>query len=121
MATPPNSSDSLQIAQNGLDLEPGDEVLTTEQDYGRMLTTWDQRARREKIVIKKINFPVPSTGESLYALLEGAITPRTKVLHFCHITNLTGQIFPVQELCALARSRGLISIVDGAHAFAHFP
>src|SRR4029079_15105894 len=70
-----NSSESLQIAQNGQDLAPGDEVVTTEQDCGRMLTTWDQRARRDKIVIKKINFPVPTTGENLYGLLEGAITP----------------------------------------------
>ena len=63
MAITRNSSESLQIAQNGLDLAPGDEVLTTEQDYGRMLTTWDQRARRDKIKITKINFPVPTTGE----------------------------------------------------------
>jgi len=121
MAITRNSSESLQIAQNGLDLAPGDEVLTTEQDYGRMLTTWDQRGRREKIKITKINFPVPTTGEDLYARLEGAITPRTKVLHFCHITNLTGQIFPVQNICRMARSRGLLTIVDGAHAVAHFP
>ena len=78
MAITRNSSESLQIAQNGLDLAPGDEVLTTEQDYGRMLTTWDQRARREKITIKKVNFQVPTTGESLFAMLEGAITPRTR-------------------------------------------
>ena len=97
MAITRNSSESLQIAQNGLDLKPGDEVVTTEQDYGRMLTTWDQRARRDKITVNKINFPVPTTGEDLIGLLEGAITPRTKVLHFCHITNLTGQLFPVQQ------------------------
>ena len=121
MAITRNSSESLQIAQNGLDLEPGDEVVTTEQDYGRMLTTWDQRARRNKITITKINFPVPTTGEDLFARLEGAISPRTKVLHFCHITNLTGQIFPVQNLSRMARSRGIVTIVDGAHAVAHFP
>ena len=121
MAITRNSSESLQIAQNGLDLMPGDEVLTTEQDYGRMLTTWDQRARREKLKITKVNFPVPTTGESLFAMLEGAITPRTKVLHFCHITNLTGQIFPVQNIARMARARGIITIVDGAHAVAHFP
>ena len=57
MAITRNASESLQIAQNGLDLEPGDEVVTTEQDYGRMLTTWDQRARRDKITITRINFP----------------------------------------------------------------
>ena len=64
---------------------------------------------------------MPTTAENLYAILEGAISPRTKVLHFCHITNLTGQIFPVQNLARMARSRGIITIVDGAHAVAHFP
>jgi selenocysteine lyase/cysteine desulfurase len=116
-----NSSEALQIAQNGLDLEPGDEVLTTEQDYGRMLTTWDQRARREGIKIVRINFPVPTTEDDLYERFVKAITPRTKVLHFCHITNLTGQPFPVKRLSQMARQRGILTIVDGAHAFAHFP
>jgi selenocysteine lyase/cysteine desulfurase len=116
-----NSSEALQIAQNGIDLEPGDEVLTTEQDYGRMLTTWDQRARREALKITRINFPVPTTEDDLYDRFVKAITPRTKVLHFCHITNLTGQFFPVKRLSQMARQRGILTIVDGAHAFAHFP
>jgi isopenicillin-N epimerase len=116
-----NSSEALQIAQNGLDLKPGDEVLTTEQDYGRMLTTWDQRARREKIKVTQINFPVPTTTDDLYQRFEKAVTPQTKVLHFCHITNLTGQLFPVKRLSQMARQRGILTIVDGAHAFAHFP
>jgi selenocysteine lyase/cysteine desulfurase len=116
-----NSSEALQIAQNGIDLKAGDEVLTTEQDYGRMLTTWDQRARREGLKIVQINFPVPTTQDDLFQRFEKAITPRTKVLHFCHITNLTGQIFPVKRLSQMARQRGILTIVDGAHAFAHFP
>ena len=116
-----NASESLQIAQNGIDLAPGDEILTTEQDYPRMLTTWDQRMRRDQIKVTRIQFPVPTTQDDLYQRFERAITPRTKVLHFCHITNLTGQLFPVQRLSRLARSRGMISIVDGAHALAHFP
>ena len=121
MAITRNASESLQIAQNGIDLAPGDEVITTEQDYPRMLTTWDQRARRDKIVVTRLSFPVPTTADDLYARFERAITPRTKVLHFCHITNLTGQIFPVQRICRMARARGIITIVDGAHAGAHFP
>lgn len=121
MAITRNSSESLQIAQNGLDLKPGDEVITTEQDYGRMLTTWDQRMRRDKIKVTRINFPVPTTQDDLYSRFEKAITPQTKVLHFCHITNLTGQLFPVQRLSRLARQRGIKTIVDGAHAVAHFP
>jgi selenocysteine lyase/cysteine desulfurase len=121
LAVTRNSSEALQIAQNGIDLKAGDEVLTTEQDYGRMLTTWDQRMRREKIKVTRINFPVPTTQDDLYQRFEKAITPQTKVLHFCHITNLTGQLFPVQRLARLARQRGILTVVDGAHAVAHFP
>jgi selenocysteine lyase/cysteine desulfurase len=116
-----NASEALQIAQMGLDLKPGDEVVTTEQDYGRMLTTWDQRVRRDKITVTRIDFPCPTTQADLLQRLERAISPRTKVLHFCHITNQSGQLFPVRDLARLARARGLITIVDGAHAMGHFP
>ena len=117
-----NASEALQTAQLGIDLKPGDEVVTTTQDYGRMLTTWDQRVRRDGIRVKQISFPVPPPSLSdLATRLIGAITPATKVLHFCHITNLTGQIFPVKKICDEARRRGVKTIVDGAHAFAQFP
>jgi isopenicillin-N epimerase len=115
------ASEALQIVQNGIDLEAGDEVVTTEQDYPRMLTTWDQRMRREGIKITRLQFPVPATQDHLYALFEKAISPRTKVFHFCHITNLTAQLFPVRRICRLARSKGIVTIVDGAHALGHFP
>jgi len=116
-----NASESLQIAQNGIDLQPGDEVITTEQDYPRMLTTWDQRMRRDRIKVTRLQFPAPTTGDDLYQRFEKALTPKTKVLHFCHITNLTGQLFPVQRLSRLARQRGILTVVDGAHALAQFP
>jgi selenocysteine lyase/cysteine desulfurase len=116
-----NASESLQIAQDGLDLKVGDEIITTNQDYPRMLTTWDQRARRDKITVTRLQFPVPTTQQDLYERFERAVTPQTKLLHFCHITNLTGQLFPVQRLSRMARERGIVTIVDGAHAAAHFP
>jgi len=117
-----NASEALQAAQLGLDLKAGDEVVTTNQDYGRMLDTWEQRVRRDGIVLKKISFPVPPASQAdLADRLLGAVTPKTRVLHFCHITNLTGQIFPVGDICRAARARGIRTIVDGAHAFAHFP
>ena len=117
-----NASEALQIAQLGIDLAPGDEVVTTNQDYGRMLDTWDQRARRDRITVRKIAFPVPPPSmDDLADRLISAIGPRTRVLHFCHITNLTGQIFPVKQICDAARAKGVKTIVDGAHAFAHFP
>jgi isopenicillin-N epimerase len=122
MAITRNASEALQIAQLGIDLKAGDEVVTTNQDYGRMLDTWDQRVRREGITVKKISFPVPPPSmDDLADRLIGAIGPKTKVLHFCHITNLTGQIFPVKKICDAARAKGVKTVVDGAHAFAHFP
>src|SRR5262245_54841449 len=117
-----NASESLETCQFGLDLKPGDEVLTTNQDYPRMLNTWRQRELREGIKVRKVSFPVPPKNmDQLVEIFEKNITPRTRVIHFCHITNLTGQIFPVKQICQMARSRGIEAIVDGAHAFAHFP
>ena len=117
-----NASEALQIAQLGLDLHAGDHVVTTNQDYGRMLDTWDQRVRRDRIEVTKISFPVPTTNiPELATRIERAMTPKTKVIHICHITNLTGQLFPVRDIARMARARGVQTIVDGAHAFAHFP
>src|SRR5213594_1523756 len=122
MAITRNASEALEIVQLGLPLERGDEVLTTTQDYPRMLTTWHQRERREGIVVKEISFPVPPPSQDdLADRIERAITPKTRVIHVCHITNLTGQIFPVKRICQLGRARGIEVIVDGAHAYAHFP
>jgi selenocysteine lyase/cysteine desulfurase len=117
-----NASEALQIAQLGVELKPSDEVVTTNQDYGRMLDTWEQRVRRDRIRLTKVSFPVPPRSlDDLAERLLAALSPATKVLHFCHITNLTGQIFPVRRICDEARRRGVKTIVDGAHAFAHFP
>ncbi|MGH7645315.1 MAG: aminotransferase class V-fold PLP-dependent enzyme [Gemmatimonadales bacterium] len=117
-----NASEALEIVQLGMPLAAGDEVVTTNQDYPRMLTTWRQRARRDGIVLTEVSFPVPPPSpDDLYQRIERAITAKTKVLHICHMTNLTGQIFPVRRICRLGRERGIEVIVDGAHAYAHFP
>ncbi|HZV01032.1 MAG TPA: aminotransferase class V-fold PLP-dependent enzyme [Planctomycetota bacterium] len=117
-----NTSESLETVQFGLDLKPGDEVLTTNQDYPRMLAAWKQRERREGIVLKTISFPVPPPSpDDLVSRFEKAITAKTRVILFCHITNRTGQIFPVKKICQMARQKGIETIVDGAHAFAQFP
>jgi selenocysteine lyase/cysteine desulfurase len=117
-----NSSEALENAQYGIDLKPGDEVLTTNQDYPRMIETFKQRERREGIVLKLISFPVPTIGmDDLYRRFEQAVTPRTKVILVCHITNRTGQIFPVKRIAEMAHARNIPVICDGAHAFSHFP
>lgn len=117
-----NASEALESVQLGLDLQRGDEIVISTQDYPRMLTTWEQRARRDGIVIRKVSFDVPVRDPmDVVRAYEKAITPKTKVLHCSHVVFLTGQILPVTELCALARDRGLFSIVDGAHSFNHIP
>jgi len=122
MAVTRNASEALETCLLGLDLRPGDEVLTTTQDYPRMLTTLDQRVRREGIVVRTIRFPAPPASlEALTTLFRESLTPKTRAILVCHITNLTGQIFPVRSICRMARERGIEVIVDGAHAFAHFP
>ncbi len=122
MAITRNASEAMETLTLGIDLKPGDEVVLTNQNYPRMITTWEQRARREGIVVKKISFPVPPPSPAdVVDRFRQAMTPRTRVIEVTHITNLTGQILPVREIVRMARERGVEVFVDGAHAFAHFP
>jgi isopenicillin-N epimerase len=116
-----NASESLQTCQLGIDLTAGDQVLTTTQDYGRMITTFKQRERREGIELVQIQIPTPAEDvDEVVRRFEAAITPRTRAILVCHMINLTGQILPVREITALGRRHGIPVIVDGAHALAHF-
>lgn len=116
-----NASEGLQICQFGFDLKPGDEVLTTNQDYPRMINTWRQSERRTGIKLRQFSLPVPVEDvETVVSLFERNITPRTRLILMCHMINLTGQILPVKEVVQMARKKGIPVIVDGAHTFAHF-
>jgi selenocysteine lyase/cysteine desulfurase len=116
-----NASEGLQICQQGMDLQRGDEILTTTQDYPRMITTFRQRERREGVILNQIRLPIPAEDpREVVSLFERAITPRTKVILMSHIINITGQILPVRDVVTMARAHGIPVIVDGAHALAHF-
>ena len=116
-----NASESLEVLLMGLDFKPGDEILTTTQDYPRMLTTLRQRERREGLVLKLIQIPTPPKDPAeIAARFEQAVTPRTRLILISHQINLTGQITPVKQVCTMARARGIETIVDGAHSFAQF-
>jgi selenocysteine lyase/cysteine desulfurase len=116
-----NVSDSLEAILFGFDLKPGDEVLTTTQDYPRMLTTLRQRERRDRIRLKLVKIPIPPKDPSeITAAYEAGFTPRTRLVLVSHMINLTGQITPVRDICELARRRGAATVVDGAHSFAQF-
>ncbi len=116
-----NASESLEILLMGMDFKPGDEILTTTQDYPRMLITLRQREKREGLVLKLIQIPVPPKNlNDITALFERGITTRTKLILISHQINLTGQITPVKAVCDMARAKGIETIVDGAHSFAQF-
>jgi selenocysteine lyase/cysteine desulfurase len=122
MAITRNASEANEIMIFGLDLQRGDEVVFTTQNYPRMQTSWRQRERRDGIVLKRVKIETPVRSTKSYVdQIAAAITPRTKVIEVMHISFMTGYIAPVREIIELARPNGIQVFVDGAHAFAHFP
>lgn len=116
-----NASESLEILLMGMDFKPGDEILTTTQDYPRMLTTLRQRERREHLKLKLIQIPIPPKSlDEITAAFEHGITNRTRLILIAHQINITGQITPVKAVCEMARAKGIETIVDGAHSFGQF-
>ena len=111
-----NATEANSYIANGVDLKPGDEVLMTDQEHPGGEHPWNLRAKRYGIVIKKITLPKPVPDSAMVLnLFSEALTPRTRVLFFSHITTVTGAVLPAKQLCALARSKGILSAVDGAH------
>jgi isopenicillin-N epimerase len=111
-----NATEANSYIANGIDLKAGDEVLITDQEHPGGEHPWNLRAKRYGIVVKKITLPKPAPNAAdVLNRFSDAITPRTRVLFFSHITTVTGVVLPARELCALARSKGIISAVDGAH------
>ena len=97
-------------------MKPGDEVLMTDQHPGGE-EPWQLKAKRYGIVVKKLTLPRPvKDAHQVLNLFNDAITPRTRVIFFSHITTVTGVVLPAKELCALAHYKGILSAVDGAHA-----
>ncbi len=116
-----NASESLMTCLFGLPMSPGDELLTTSQDYPRMINAIRQRERREGIKMVAIDVPVaPSDAAGVVEAFERAITSRTKLILISHVVFMTGQINPVREICDLGKKHGIPVVVDGAHAIAQF-
>lgn len=115
-----NTTEALGTFTYGIDLNRGDEIVMTRQDYPNMIHAWKQREIREGIKINwiNINLPVDNDDVVLKAYID-ATTSKTKIWHITHLMTWTGQILPAAKLCAEARKRGIISIVDAAHSFAH--
>ena len=111
-----NATEANSYIANGIDMKPGDEVLMTDQEHPGGEGPWNLRAKRYGIAVKKVNLPRPvKDTNQVLSLFNDAITPNTRVMFFSHITTFSGVVLPAKELCALARSKGILSAVDGAH------
>ncbi|MGB7294831.1 MAG: aminotransferase class V-fold PLP-dependent enzyme [Candidatus Aminicenantales bacterium] len=107
---------------NGLDLAPGDEVLTSDQEHSGGKGAWDLKARRWKTTVRMVALPKPahSPGE-IIDIFRKAIAPETRVLMIQHLITGSGAILPVKEICAEARAKGIFTVIDGAQAVGHIP
>ena len=111
-----NATEANSYIANGIEMKPGDEVLMTDQEHPGGEQPWQLKAKRYGIIVKKVALPKPVTDTpQVLNLFNDAITPRTRIIFFSHITTVTGVVLPAKELCALARSKHILSAVDGAH------
>lgn len=112
----PNATIGLNQVARSLPLQPGDEILTSDHEYGALDYTWDFIASKAgaKVVRQTVPLPLQRAEDFVEAIWAG-VTPRTRVLFLSHITSPTALIFPLEELCNRARAAGILSIIDGAH------
>jgi isopenicillin-N epimerase len=115
-AFPRNTTEAMSFVANGLELERGDEVLTTLHEHIGGLCCWQLLAARRGIALRQLPLPVPAaSADELVDVFRSAMTPRTRVISVSHVTFTNGTIMPVAALSALCRERGIICVVDGAH------
>ena len=110
----PNATTGVNTVARSLPLQPGDEVLSTDHEYGALDRTWRFvcQKRGASYVNRPISVPVESSDQVVDALWAG-ITERTRVLFLSHITSPTPLILPIAELVRRARERGIITVIDG--------
>lgn len=117
----PNATTGVNIVARSLALMPGDEVLGTDHEYGACEATWRQVCAAADAHYRSVPIPLPLDPADFTRRMIAACTPRTKVLFLSHLTSTTALCFPVEELCAAARARGITTVIDGAHAPGQVP
>lgn len=117
-----NATEGNNVVCNGLDLKPDDEVLLTDQEHPGGRCCWEQKAARFGVKLRFVTLPrPPASVEEVVDRFRQALTPRTRIIVFSHITTVTGVVLPVKEICTLARKQGVLTHVDGAHAIGQVP
>jgi len=111
------TTEAMNYIANGLDFAPGDEILTTKHEHLGGIYPWLLQAKRRGAVVRQIDIRTPpGSAADILDQFEHALTPKTRVLSFCHVQYTDGAVLPVREICALARARGIVTVVDGAQA-----
>lgn len=116
LAFVPNATTGVNIVARSLALQQGDEVLTTDQEYGACDATFRAVCAARGAVLRRVEVPLPFDAAGFAARLMAAATPRTKLIFASHIVSTTALVFPVAALCAQARAAGIATLIDGAHA-----
>jgi len=112
-----NTTEGMNSAGSGLDLEPGDEVLTTDEEHPGGLVCWEHKEKYGSIRIRTIELPRPAGSDNeILNVIERGISGRTRVFSFSHVTTATGLRLPVKKIAALMRAKNIITICDGAQA-----
>jgi len=112
----PNATTGVNTVVQSLRLQPGDEVLATDHEYGACDATWQLVCARAGAVYRRVEIPLPLDAAAFAGRMMAAVTARTRVVFASHVTSTTALIFPIAALCQAARERGLTTLVDGAHA-----
>ncbi|MDO7833623.1 aminotransferase class V-fold PLP-dependent enzyme [Sphingobium sp. HBC34] len=117
MAILRNCTEANSYVANGFDMKAGDEVLMSDEEHGSGQMPWLLRSRRYGVVVKTFAMPrPPKDAAEILNRINDAITPRTRIIFVSHISTATGVVLPAKEITALARSKGIVSAFDGAHA-----
>ena len=115
-----NSTFGMNFVANGIDLKRGAEVILTDREHPGGICGWQERAKKDGIVVKQVHLPTPANDpDHLVQLFADAITPRTRVLAFAHVIFSSGIVMPAKQLTKLAHDKGCLSVIDGAQATGH--
>jgi isopenicillin-N epimerase len=117
-----NATQGVNIIARSLDLKPGDEILTSDHEYGACDRAWnficDKRGAR--YIHRSISLPISAPLEAVDQFLQG-VTPNTKLIFLSHVTSPTAQRLPIEAICSQARQAGILTLIDGAHAPGQIP
>jgi isopenicillin-N epimerase len=112
----PNSTTGVNVVAQSFPLQPGDEVLATDLEYGACDAAWGRACSKRGASYRCVEILLPYAREGVVDRLMDAVSPRTRLIYVSHVTSTTALILPVADICAAARKRGIATLIDGAHA-----